>query len=203
MTGEPVVSEAQWYYMTRGERTGPISQAELMSRAQSGLLSRDELVWRDGFTKWVSAGTIKGLFLAPPPAPSAKARLTWWQRLFHAQTSPVNAERTAVRPQANRKQTKRDSKIDRAANRKMIAQLRDDAVDTQLVAAETIRVSVRLNPVNIQIHNFIGSSNQSRRIPRVTRSRKSSNRRCSQSISQTQCRSWMKHSTLLQRWAQN
>ena len=37
----------------------------------------------------------------------------------------------------------------------MIAQLRDDAVDTQLVAAEMIRVRVRLNPVNIQIHNFI------------------------------------------------
>ena len=155
MTGEPVVSEAQWYYMNSGESTGPISQVELLSRAQSGLLNRDELVWRDGFTKWVSAGTIKGLFPAPPPAPSAKARLTWWQRLFRSQTSAINEKRTAVAPPANKKPTKRVSKIVCAANRKMIAQLRDDAVDTQLVAAETILVSVRLNPVNIQIHNFI------------------------------------------------
>ena len=149
------MSDAQWYFMTRDERTGPISQAELMSRAQSGLLNRDELVWRDGFTKWVSAGTIKGLFPAPPPAPSAKARLTWWQRLFRSQTSAINEKRTAVAPPANKKPTKQVSKFICAANRKMIAQLRDDAVDTQLVAAEMIRVRVRLNPVNIQIHNFI------------------------------------------------
>ena len=149
------MSDAQWYFMTRGERTGPISQAALMSRARSGLLSRDELVWRDGFTNWVPAGTIKGLFLAPPPAPSAKVQLTWWQRLFRSQTSAINEKRTAVAPPANKKPTKRVSKIVCAANRKMIAQLRDDAVDTQLVAAEMIRVRVRLNPVNIQIHNFI------------------------------------------------
>ena len=149
------MSEAQWYYMNSGESTGPISQVELLSRAQSGLLNRDELVWRDGFTNWVPAGTIKGLFLAPPSAPSAKPQLTWWQRLFRSQTSAINEKKTAVAPPANKKPTKQVSKIVCAANRKMIAQLRDDAVDTQLVAAETIRVSVRLNPVNIQIHNFI------------------------------------------------
>ena len=149
------MSDAQWYYMSSGESTGPISQVELLGRAQSGLLNRDELVWRDGFTNWVPAGTIKGLFLAPPAAPSAKAQLTWWQRLFRSQTSAINEKRTAVAPPANKKPTKRVSKIDRAANRKMIAQLRDDAVDTQLVVAEMIRVRVRRNPVNIQIHNFI------------------------------------------------
>jgi len=141
--------------MKNGESTGPISQVELRSRAQSGLLSRDELVWRDGLTDWLTAGTIKGLFLAPPLAPNAKTRLSWWGWLFRAHKSRTSAETISVLPPANRKLTKLAPKIDRAANRKMIAQLRDDAVDTQLVAAEMIRVRVRLNPVNIQIHNFV------------------------------------------------
>ena len=149
------MSDPQWYIMKSGERTGPISQGELLSRAQSGLLNREELVWREGFTDWVKAGTIRGLFRSPPPAPTDKPQSPWWQRMFRIQTSPINAETTSIVPAANRKPAKRDSKIDPAANRKMIAQLREDASDTRLVAAEMIRVSVSRNPVNKSIDNFI------------------------------------------------
>ena len=149
------MSDAQWYVMTNGERTGPISQVDLLSRAEAGLLNRDELVWRDGFTEWVSAGTIKGLFRAPPPAPHAEARRSWWKWLFRAPSHEPNARKVAPAPLAKSKPANRGSKIDRAANRKMIAQLRDDAADSQLLVAEMIRVTVRLNPVNRQIRDFI------------------------------------------------
>lgn len=143
--------------MKNGERTGPISQADLLSRAESGLLNRDELVWRDGFTDWVAAGTIKGLFRSPPPAPTAKNRMSWWQRVFRVQIFSNNGEANSDLLAVNRKATKRVPKVDHVANRKMIAQLRDDATDAQLVYAEMIRVSLRLNPVKIQIHSFIES----------------------------------------------
>lgn len=125
------MSDDQWYMMSDGKAVGPTSHAELLNRIQAGLVNRADLVWQDGFPDWVQAGTIKGLFRAPPPAPSA----------------PRNARR-------------RDGLGDPVANRKMIAQLREDAADTQLFVAESIRVMVRLNPVNVQIHEFLGYINQ-------------------------------------------
>lgn len=56
--------------------------------------------------------------------------------------------------------TRRNQEVDSTANRIMIAQLRDDASDAQLYFPEIIRVRVRLNPVNIQIHHFLGLINQ-------------------------------------------
>ena len=47
-------------------------------------------------------------------------------------------------------------KVDPIGNRKMIAQLQQDAADSELLIGEIMRVAVRLNPVNIQIYNFLG-----------------------------------------------
>ena len=52
------------------------------------------------------------------------------------------------------------TQIELATNRKLIAQLREDATDIQPFLAELIRVMVRLNPVNIQIHAFLGFINE-------------------------------------------
>jgi hypothetical protein len=116
--------------MKDGEPTGPISHSEFLNRAQLGLLNRTDLVWQDGFPDWVQCGTIKGLFQAPPPPPKAVL--------------------VAAVPLANANLTERDAGVEPTSNRKMIAKLREDAAAGQFLAAEMIRVAVRLNPVNIQ-----------------------------------------------------
>lgn len=50
---------------------------------------------------------------------------------------------------------RREAGCDPSANRKMLAQLRADVGDNLLATAESIRVLVRLNPVNLQIHGFL------------------------------------------------
>jgi hypothetical protein len=54
----------QWFYEHRGKRTGPISPADLKQMADSGQLSPDDIIWKEGMPTWVSARTLKGLF--PP-----------------------------------------------------------------------------------------------------------------------------------------
>jgi hypothetical protein len=61
-----------WYYHKAGREHGPISYDTLQELANTGTLDRNcDKVWRDGFANWVPAGTIKGLFKAPPPCFSA------------------------------------------------------------------------------------------------------------------------------------
>ncbi len=66
---------SQWYYMRDGQQHGPVSSAELRQLANSGQLSPDDLVWKEGASKWIPAGSVKGLFPAvtnePPPSNTA------------------------------------------------------------------------------------------------------------------------------------
>jgi uncharacterized RDD family membrane protein YckC len=53
----------QWYYSNKGQRLGPVSQAEFDQLVHDGVISSDTLVWRDGMPEWqpyssVSAGGI-------------------------------------------------------------------------------------------------------------------------------------------------
>jgi hypothetical protein len=91
------------------------------------------------------------------PVPNAPAQRSWWRWLwpFHRPRNSPNAAKAVVPPLAKKAITRPGSKIDLAANRKMILQLRDDAADSQLVAAEIIRETLRRNPVNIQIRDFM------------------------------------------------
>jgi len=60
---------ADWFYrIDGGEKQGPISPKELVRLAESGALSPDDLVRKEGTDKWVRASQIKGLtFLHPSP----------------------------------------------------------------------------------------------------------------------------------------
>jgi hypothetical protein len=143
-SGNAVVSAAQQWYIWQEDNpdnpVGPLSRAELLRRVKSGVLNRTDLVWQEGFPDWVQAGTIKGLFKTPPPRPKAGV--------------------ATVAPLVNGQPTGQVTQIELATNRKMIAQLREDATDIQPFLAELIRVMVRLNPVNIEIHEFLGFINQ-------------------------------------------
>lgn len=66
------------YYIARGgkNKQGPYSSKQLKELAGSGRLMPTDLVWKEGFPKWVEANQIKGLFNptlpvahAPPDSP--------------------------------------------------------------------------------------------------------------------------------------
>ena len=65
-----------WYYEQQGQRQGPIDGDRLKFLARSGVLTPDDLVWKQGMDGWAKASQIKGLLpstpatgIAPPAIP--------------------------------------------------------------------------------------------------------------------------------------
>jgi hypothetical protein len=70
---------AQFHYLREGQQYGPVSAEQLKQAAASGGLRPHDLVWSEGFTGWVQATKVKGLFpvpLAPAPPPPLPPPLT-------------------------------------------------------------------------------------------------------------------------------
>lgn len=59
----------EWYYTGDGERRGPVTSAELKQLAASGVITPDDLVWREGMKKWTPARKVQGLHSATLPPP--------------------------------------------------------------------------------------------------------------------------------------
>jgi hypothetical protein len=57
-------ANGEWYYSHRGQEYGPVPKATLQQFAISGQLSANDLVWRDGMSEWVPAGSVEGLLPA-------------------------------------------------------------------------------------------------------------------------------------------
>ena len=64
------VGYRQW---SDGQASGPFNMAALQQQVQSGQLTRETLVWKEGMAQWTKAGEVEelaGLFKAvPPPLP--------------------------------------------------------------------------------------------------------------------------------------
>ena len=73
-----------WFLMENGERVGPPSTDQMLASVTSGRLTERDLVWRAGFSEWLRAGDVEGLF-KPPPQPSAPTDSVQGQR-----TNPSN-----------------------------------------------------------------------------------------------------------------
>ena len=71
----PLPSQLQLFVAVNGQQTGPFDLAVLQQMAQSGQLTRDSLVWKQGLAAWTAAGQvaeISALFgTVPPPVPPA------------------------------------------------------------------------------------------------------------------------------------
>ncbi|MEX0677246.1 MAG: DUF4339 domain-containing protein [Pirellulales bacterium] len=69
--------EMQWYYARNDQQFGPVSAVALKQLADSGELSPDDLLWREGMAEWATAINLRGLFTAdamantPTAEPSA------------------------------------------------------------------------------------------------------------------------------------
>jgi len=67
----------EWFVGINGVPVGPIRLSELRSKAASGSVNRDSLVWRDGFEDWRPLGTFPELSaIVDESVSSARAALT-------------------------------------------------------------------------------------------------------------------------------
>lgn len=64
------MSSAPWYYTQSGTQHGPVSKEELKRLGQSGQITRESLVWQEGWPEWRAASSVDGLFPTPPPIPN-------------------------------------------------------------------------------------------------------------------------------------
>lgn len=46
--------EKNWFYEEKGVRKGPVSQNEILALIKTGSISRKDVVWKEGFSDWVS-----------------------------------------------------------------------------------------------------------------------------------------------------
>jgi serine/threonine protein kinase/Zn finger protein HypA/HybF involved in hydrogenase expression len=58
----PAPAAPGWFYVRDKKRLGPVSQEELQALAGRGQLGRDDMVLRQGETRWAAASSIPGLF---------------------------------------------------------------------------------------------------------------------------------------------
>jgi hypothetical protein len=75
-----------WWYVSDGERRGPINEDELSRLLSNGALTANSLLWKSGMKGWEPAANIvdlKSLLSSlPPEVPLDQApKLTAWQRL--------------------------------------------------------------------------------------------------------------------------
>jgi len=71
----PLPAQIQLFVALNGQQAGPFDTAALQQMAQSGQLTRETLVWKQGMASWTAAGQVQelaGVFgTVPPPLPPA------------------------------------------------------------------------------------------------------------------------------------
>jgi hypothetical protein len=56
-----------WFYVRDKKRLGPVAEEELKALAARGQLARDDMVLREGESRWAQASTVPGLFVPATP----------------------------------------------------------------------------------------------------------------------------------------
>lgn len=59
-----------WFFLSRGQRGGPVSDADLRAMVAQGRLAITDLVWREGMQAWAPAHEALGVAMPPPPPPA-------------------------------------------------------------------------------------------------------------------------------------
>ena len=68
----PPVPVVAYHIAVNGQATGPFDLNVLQQMATLGQFTADSLVWKNGMSEWVKAGTIdelKSMFVVMPPIP--------------------------------------------------------------------------------------------------------------------------------------
>jgi len=87
----------EWFVGINGVPVGPIRLSELRSKAASGSVNRESLVWRDGFEDWRPLGTFPELSaIVDESLSSARASLTPFTPSVATVLSPVPGTASAI-----------------------------------------------------------------------------------------------------------
>jgi hypothetical protein len=79
------MAAVHWYIARNGQKVGPFTPAELRQLAVVHLLQPNEMVWTEGVTRWVEAGSLPWLF---PPAGQKR----YWLHLAGQTRGPYAAD---------------------------------------------------------------------------------------------------------------
>ena len=68
----PPIPSSAYYVVANGQPTGPYTLNVLQQMSEAGQFTADSLVWKNGMTEWVKAGTVdelKSILVVMPPIP--------------------------------------------------------------------------------------------------------------------------------------
>lgn len=66
-----MVHVVQWFYSQGSTQCGPVDEEEFERLIQTGVVTRDTLVWKRGMSEWVAYGQLPGVTLPPPKVTSS------------------------------------------------------------------------------------------------------------------------------------
>ena len=76
MNTPPPMPQIQYMLAVNGQQTGPFEMQQLQQMVQSGQLTKDTYVWKQGMAQWEAAGNVAELSMlftstcTPPPPPT-------------------------------------------------------------------------------------------------------------------------------------
>lgn len=75
--------QAEWYYEMNGERRGPLPVGGILNLYRSGIIRKDTLVWKQGYTDWrpfSQSGLMNESATVPPPVSgnAVDNTIVWW-----------------------------------------------------------------------------------------------------------------------------
>ena len=76
MNTPPPMPQIQYMLAVNGQQTGPFEMQQLQQMVQSGQLTKDTYVWKQGMVQWEAAGNVAELSMlftttcTPPPPPT-------------------------------------------------------------------------------------------------------------------------------------
>jgi membrane protease subunit (stomatin/prohibitin family) len=69
----PMPQAVQYFVAVNGQQAGPFNEQQLLQMAQSGQLTRESLIWKNGMAGWLQAGQVNEVSnvfgSVPPPMP--------------------------------------------------------------------------------------------------------------------------------------
>lgn len=87
---------SKWFYKLEGKEVeGPISTTQLKELAKNGTLKQTDLIWKEGYEKWVKAKRLQGLYdkknISLPPIPEDRKSVSSFNS--EQKNNPINHQR--------------------------------------------------------------------------------------------------------------
>jgi len=82
-------SMSGWFYSKDGQQLGPVSREQLETEVQSGNISQESLIWKEGQADWLSFSKVMGDTAAVSSAPAQSAAAPYNPAVAPVSQTPV------------------------------------------------------------------------------------------------------------------